>query len=63
MAPCTPAQVNARLRELHTTLEAGERLREGVLQSIALSLEGWGLQVGAPCSLACIHVPGCLDGP
>ena len=35
------AEVNARLRELHTTLEAGERLREVALRNAALELEGW----------------------
>jgi V-type H+-transporting ATPase subunit a len=40
------AEVNGRLRELHTTLEAGDRLREGVLQAIALNLDAWGVQVG-----------------
>ena len=39
-------QVNGRLRELHTTLEAGDRLREGVLQGMALNLDAWSIQVG-----------------
>ncbi|EFN56991.1 hypothetical protein CHLNCDRAFT_34870 [Chlorella variabilis] len=39
------AEVNGRLRELHTTLEAGDRLREGVLQAIALNLDAWSVQV------------------
>ncbi|KAL4443611.1 hypothetical protein ABPG75_011348 [Micractinium tetrahymenae] len=39
------AEVNSRLRELHTTLEAGDRLREGVLQAVALNLEAWSIQV------------------
>ncbi|PSC76142.1 V-type proton ATPase subunit a3-like isoform A [Micractinium conductrix] len=39
------AEVNSRLRELHTTLEAGDRLREGVLQAIALTLDAWSIQV------------------
>ncbi|KAL4446730.1 hypothetical protein ABPG77_007974 [Micractinium sp. CCAP 211/92] len=39
------AEVNGRLRELHTTLEAGDRLREGVLQAISLNLEAWSIQV------------------
>jgi len=34
-------EVTARLRELHTTIEAGDRHREGVLQGIALSLLSW----------------------
>jgi len=34
-------EVTARLRELHTTIEAGDRHREGVLQGIALSLATW----------------------
>lgn len=38
-------EVNGRLRELHTTLEAGDRLREGVLQNVANTLDAWGLQV------------------
>jgi hypothetical protein len=42
---CLCLQVNGRLRELHTTLEAGDRLREGVLQAIALNLDGWSVQV------------------
>lgn len=40
-------QVNGRLRELHTTLEAGDRLREGVLQGMALNLDAWSIQVRA----------------
>lgn len=39
-------QVNGRLRELHTTLEAGDRLREGVLQGMAMNLDAWSIQVG-----------------
>lgn len=35
------AEVNARLRELHTTLDAGERLRENALRGAAAELEGW----------------------
>jgi V-type H+-transporting ATPase subunit a len=39
------AEVTARLRELHTTIEAGERHREGVLQQLGLCLEDWAGQV------------------
>ncbi|KAK9805190.1 hypothetical protein WJX72_004776 [[Myrmecia] bisecta] len=39
------AEVTARLRELHTTIEAGERHREGVLQTIGLNLETWSVLV------------------
>ncbi|KAK9862645.1 hypothetical protein WJX84_005113 [Apatococcus fuscideae] len=39
------AEVTARLRELQTTIEAGERHRESVLQSIAANLEGWTREV------------------
>lgn len=35
------AEVTGRLRELHTTNEAGERRRDTVLKDIALSLEEW----------------------
>ena len=35
------AEVTSRLRELHTTNEAGERRRESVLQDIACSLDEW----------------------
>lgn len=42
---CPTPQVNGRLRELHTTLEAGDRLREGVLQGMALNLDAWSIQV------------------
>lgn len=42
--PSPRPQVNGRLRELHTTLEAGDRLREGVLQAISLNLEAWSIQ-------------------
>ncbi|KAK9799428.1 hypothetical protein WJX73_009975 [Symbiochloris irregularis] len=38
-------EVTARLRELHTTIEAGERHREGVLHTIATSLSAWILKV------------------
>jgi V-type H+-transporting ATPase subunit a len=34
-------EVTARLRELHTTIEAGDRHREAVLRSIAQSLATW----------------------
>jgi hypothetical protein len=48
--PCPAVQmnveVNARLRELHTTLETGERLRDGVLQTMAANLATWVAQVG-----------------
>ena len=54
-------QVNGRLRELHTTLEAGDRLREGVLQAISLNLDAWGIQVR--CAVWCGVVRGVLHGP
>eukprot|EP00878_Enallax_costatus_P038711 GHUV01044147.1.p1 GENE.GHUV01044147.1~~GHUV01044147.1.p1 ORF type:complete len:232 (-),score=59.25 GHUV01044147.1:369-1064(-) len=38
-------EVTARLRELHTTIEAGERHREAVLQNIAFNLDQWATQV------------------
>jgi V-type H+-transporting ATPase subunit a len=34
-------EVTSRLRELHTTNEAGERRREAVVNEIARGLEGW----------------------
>lgn len=48
-APLAWRQVNGRLRELHTTLEAGDRLREGVLQGMALNLDAWSIQVRVSC--------------
>lgn len=39
------AEVTSRLRELHTTNEAGERRREAVINAIARGLEGWTLLV------------------
>jgi vacuolar-type H+-ATPase subunit I/STV1 len=39
------AEVNARLRELHSTLDAGARLREGVLRGAAAELEAWTARV------------------
>jgi hypothetical protein len=39
------AQVTTRLRELHTTIEAGERHRNAVLQQIAFNLEEWTTKV------------------
>jgi len=38
-------QVTTRLRELHTTIEAGERHRNAVLQQIAFNLEEWTTKV------------------
>jgi hypothetical protein len=35
------AEVTARLRELHTTIEAGDRHREALLQNVAFILENW----------------------
>jgi V-type H+-transporting ATPase subunit a len=35
------SEVTARLRELQTTNEAGERRRDGVLRDVAASLEDW----------------------
>mmetsp|Transcript_17767 Transcript_17767/g.24563 ORF Transcript_17767/g.24563 Transcript_17767/m.24563 type:complete len:848 (+) Transcript_17767:114-2657(+) len=40
------AEVNGRLRELHVTLDAGERQREHVLSEMAVSLADWSVQVG-----------------
>jgi len=40
------AEVNARLRELHVTLEAGTRQRETVLSQISVNLRDWIVQVG-----------------
>ncbi|WIA14247.1 hypothetical protein OEZ85_002783 [Tetradesmus obliquus] len=37
--------VTTRLRELRTTIDAGQRHREGVLQNIAFNLEQWATQV------------------
>lgn len=37
--------VTTRLRELRTTIDAGQRHREGVLQNIAFNLEQWVTQV------------------
>jgi hypothetical protein len=43
-------QVTARLRELHTTNEAGERRRDATLQEIAAGLEEWSSNVrGGAC--------------
>ncbi|RMZ53545.1 hypothetical protein APUTEX25_003367 [Auxenochlorella protothecoides] len=39
------AEVGARLRELHATLEAGTRARGAVLSSLAQRLDAWGVQV------------------
>jgi V-type H+-transporting ATPase subunit a len=39
-------EVTARLRELHTTIEAGERHRDSVLQNIAFNFDQWSTQVG-----------------
>lgn len=39
------AEVTGRLRELHTTNEAGERRRDQVLKEIALSLDEWTVMV------------------
>ena len=47
-------EVTARLRELHTTIEAGDRHKEAVLQNIAFNLDQWATQVGEgpeSCSL------------
>lgn len=50
-------EVTARLRELHTTIEAGERHREAVLQNIAFNLDQWATQVSdaAGCLLSCLQ--------
>lgn len=39
------AEVSGRLRELKTTLETGARYRDGMLTSVAASLESWQTQV------------------
>lgn len=39
------AEVDTRLQELHSTIEAGQQQREGVLQAVALNLEAWTIQV------------------
>mmetsp|Transcript_11003 Transcript_11003/g.32964 ORF Transcript_11003/g.32964 Transcript_11003/m.32964 type:complete len:841 (-) Transcript_11003:131-2653(-) len=39
------AEVNGRLQELHSTMDAGQRQREVVLQNIAVNLEAWTVQV------------------
>ncbi len=39
------AEVTARLRELHTTIDVGDRHREAVLQGIAFNLDTWATQV------------------
>lgn len=39
------SEVSTRLRELGATLEAGERLRQGLLTTLAASLPGWSGQV------------------
>ena len=39
------AEVSGRLRELKTTLETGARYREGMLSTVAASLESWQTQV------------------
>ncbi|KAI8468064.1 MAG: V-type ATPase, V0 complex, 116kDa subunit family [Monoraphidium minutum] len=38
-------EVTTRLRELHHTIETGDRHREGVLQQIAFNLDAWAGQV------------------
>ena len=38
------AEVTSRLRDLHTTISAGDDHRAGALAGIAVSLEGWTLQ-------------------
>lgn len=38
-------EVTTRLRELHHTIETGDRHREGVLQQIAFNLDAWATQV------------------
>jgi V-type H+-transporting ATPase subunit a len=43
--PPPPPQVTTRLRELHHTIETGDRHREGVLQTIAFNLDAWAGQV------------------
>lgn len=59
-------EVTARLRELHTTIEAGERHRDSVLQNIAFNLDQWATQVGTGCGLttgasAMVHACLCVD--
>lgn len=49
-------EVTARLRELHTTIDAGERHREGVLHNIALNLDGWSTQVRRACVRCFVRV-------
>jgi V-type H+-transporting ATPase subunit a len=39
------AEVNARLRELHVTLEAGTRQRDTVLWQLAVHLADWSVQL------------------
>jgi V-type H+-transporting ATPase subunit a len=39
------AEVSGRIRELHTTNEAGERRRDAVLKDIAINLEEWTVMV------------------
>ena len=55
-------QVNGRLRELHTTLEAGDRLREGVLQNVANTLDAWGMQVRCELGFCVRAKEKCGDG-
>lgn len=43
--------MTTRLRELHHTIETGDRHREGVLQQIAFNLDSWAGMVGAPVCL------------
>jgi hypothetical protein len=43
--PSPPHKVTTRLRELHHTIETGDRHREGVLQTIAFNLDAWAGQV------------------
>lgn len=38
-------EVSMRLRELETTIEAGERMKEGVLRTISLKLDTWIIRV------------------
>jgi V-type H+-transporting ATPase subunit a len=38
-------EVTGRLRELHTTIQAGQTHRQSVLQNIAFNLEQWATQV------------------
>ncbi len=51
-------EVTARLRELHTTIEAGARHREAVLPNIAFNLDQWATQARSTQCAVCVMCLG-----